>query len=192
MLEALREPIERGSILISRAAYQARLPARFQLVAAMNPCPCGYYGDSERECRCSIERIKTYQKRVSGPLMDRIDLQIVLMRLSKTDQEKLLQQKRSKTKSSQIKAQIERCRQFQRSRAGKTNAQLNQQEILDYCQLQAADRSLLNKAIQQLKLSTRAYFRILKVARTIADFASEERIHRQHLLEAITYRQLDR
>ncbi|MDG2090117.1 MAG: YifB family Mg chelatase-like AAA ATPase [Gammaproteobacteria bacterium] len=192
VLEALREPIERGSILISRAAYQARLPARFQLIAAMNPCPCGYYGDSERECRCTIERIKKYQQRVSGPLLDRIDLQIELARLNKADQEKLLQQKNSKMNSTKIKAQVDNCRQRQLFRSGKTNAHLNQQEILSYCQLENSNRSLLNKAMQQLKLSTRAYFRVLKVARTIADFAGEDRIHRQHLLEAITYRQLDR
>ena len=93
VLEALREPIEKGNILISRAAYQARLPARFQLIAAMNPCPCGYYGDTDRDCRCSIDRIKKYQQRVSGPLLDRIDFQIELGRLSKADQEKLVAQK---------------------------------------------------------------------------------------------------
>ncbi|MBN4075926.1 YifB family Mg chelatase-like AAA ATPase [Gammaproteobacteria bacterium AH-315-E17] len=192
VLEALREPIERGSILISRAAYQARLPARFQLIAAMNPCPCGYYGDPERECSCSMERIKKYQQRVSGPLLDRIDLQIGLGRLTKADQEKLLLQKNNKGNSTKIKIQVEQCRQRQLDRSGKTNTYLNQQEILSYCQLENADRLLLNKAMQQLKLSTRAYFRILKVARTIADFADEDRIHRRHLLEAITYRQFDR
>lgn len=192
VLEALREPIERGSILISRAAYQARLPARFQLIAAMNPCPCGYHGDPERECRCSFDRIKKYQQRVSGPLLDRIDIQIELARLNKDDQEKLLQQKSSKIKSAMIKKQVKKCRQLQLSRSGKTNTELNQHEILSCCQLRSEDRSLLNKAMQQLKLSTRAYFRILKVARTIADFADEDQIQRAHILEAITYRQLDR
>jgi magnesium chelatase family protein len=139
-----------------------------------------------------LDRIKKYQQRVSGPILDRIDLQIELSRLSKTDQEKLLQKKSSKGKGAKIKAQILRCRQRQLSRPGKTNTQLNQQEILAYCQLGNAEKSLLNKAIEKLKLSTRAYFRILKVARTIADFADEDRIHRQHLLEAITYRQNDR
>ena len=126
VLEALREPIERGSILISRAAYQARLPARFQLIAAMNPCPCGYYGDAERDCRCSLERIKKYQQRVSGPLLDRIDLQIELARLNKADQEKLLLQKSSKMKSTKIKTEVKKCRQRQLSRSGKTNTELNQ------------------------------------------------------------------
>lgn len=103
VLEALREPIETGNIMISRAAYQARLPSRFQLIATMNPCPCGYYGDSERECRCTLERIKQYQQRVSGPLLDRIDLQIEVGRLSKADQEKLLLEKVGKGKSVNIK-----------------------------------------------------------------------------------------
>jgi len=103
VLEALREPIEKGNILISRAAYQARLPARFQLIAAMNPCPCGYYGDTDRDCRCSIDRIKKYQQRVSGPLLDRIDFQIELGRLSKADQEKLVAQKTGKENSAKIK-----------------------------------------------------------------------------------------
>ncbi len=192
VLEALREPIERGNILISRAAYQARLPARFQLIAAMNPCPCGYYGDLERECRCTSERIKQYQQRVSGPLLDRIDLQIELGRLGKADQEKLLAQNTGKEKSAKIKKQVLRCRQRQLSRTGKTNAQLNQQEILKYCRLENADKSLLGRAMDQLQLSTRAYFRILKVARTIADFAAEESIQSKHLLEAIAYRQKDR
>jgi len=192
VLEALREPIEKGSILISRAAYQARLPARFQLIAAMNPCPCGYYGDPEHECSCSLERIKKYQQRISGPLLDRIDLQIVLGRLSEAEQEKLLLKKPDDTRSASIKNQIERCRQRQLHRAGKINTQLNQREILSYCQLRDKDATLLNKAMQQLKFSTRAYFRILKVARTIADFAGEDQICRQHLLEAMTYRQMDR
>ena len=192
VLEALREPIETGNIMISRAAYQARLPSRFQLIAAMNPCPCGYYGDSERECRCTLERIKQYQQRVSGPLLDRIDLQIEVGRLSKADQEKLLLEKVGKGKSVNIKKQVERCRQRQLNRVGKTNAQLNQQEIAAYCRLDNADKSLLRKARDQLKFSTRAYFRILKVARTIADFAGEEQIQGKHLLEAIAYRQKGR
>jgi magnesium chelatase family protein len=192
VLEALREPLEKGSILISRAAYQARLPARFQLIAAMNPCPCGYYGDPEHECRCSIERIKKYQQRISGPLLDRIDLQIELGRLSEADQEKLLIKKPDTKKSARLKVNIEHCRQRQFDRSGKINAQLNQQEILDCCQLSTKDAGILNKAMQQLKFSTRAYFRILKVARTIADLAGEEKIQRQHLFEAMTYRQKDR
>jgi len=158
----------------------------------MNPCPCGYYGDPEHECSCSLERIKKYQQRISGPLLDRIDLQIVLGRLSEAEQEKLLLKKPDDTRSASIKNQIERCRQRQLHRAGKINTQLNQREILSYCQLRDKDATLLNKAMQQLKFSTRAYFRILKVARTIADFAGEDQICRQHLLEAMTYRQMDR
>lgn len=189
VLEALREPLERGDILISRAAYQARLPARFQLIAAMNPCPCGYYGDPERECRCTLERIKKYQQRVSGPLLDRIDLQIELGRLAKADRQKLMLKKNIKKISASIKKQVLHCRERQLSRIGKTNAQLNQQEILQYCHLENANKALLGRAMDQFKLSTRAYFRILKVARTIADFAGEEQIKSKHLLEAIAYRQ---
>jgi len=189
VLEALREPLEKGDILISGAAYQAKLPARFQLIAAMNPCPCGYYGDPERECRCTLERIKKYQQRVSGPLLDRIDLQIELGRLAKADRQKLMLKKNSKKTSASIKKQVLHCRERQLSRIGKTNAQLNQQEILQYCHLENANKALLGRVMDQFKLSTRAYFRILKVARTIADFAGEEQIKSKHLLEAIAYRQ---
>lgn len=195
VLDVLREPMESGSIEISRAAYRARLPARFQLIAAMNPCPCGYYGDPFSECRCSPDRIKQYQQRVSGPLLDRIDLQVELGRLGSADRDALLVQKTAASgtgRSSLIRKQVRVCRQRQLDRAGKTNAHLQQQEILRDCSLCKTDKTLLNRAVEQLKLSTRAYFRILKVARTIADFSGEAQIQSQHLLEAIGYRKFDR
>lgn len=195
VLEVLREPMESGCIEISRAAYRARLPARFQLVAAMNPCPCGYHGDPQRDCRCTPERIKQYQQRVSGPLLDRIDLHVELGKLSSSDREQLLIQKQSQDgmdRSTHIRKQVGLCRQRQLQRAGKTNAQLQQQELLRDCNLSKADKVLLSRAMEQLKLSTRAYFRILKVARTIADFCAEDQIQSQHLLEAMAFRKFDR
>ena len=195
VLEVLREPLESGSIEICRAAYRARLPAQFQLVAAMNPCPCGNYGDPQSDCRCTSERIKQYQQRVSGPLLDRFDLHVELGKLSPAEREQLLIQRqdgKGKSRSAHIRKQVELCRQRQLHRADKSNAQLQQQEILRDCNLSKADKALLNKAMEQLHLSTRAYFRILKVARTIADFSAEDQIQSQHLLEAIAYRKFDR
>ncbi|MAM71325.1 MAG: ATP-dependent protease [Gammaproteobacteria bacterium] len=192
VLEVLREPIESGSILISRAAYQTRLPASFQLVAAMNPCPCGYYGDSERDCRCTPDRIRQYQQRISGPLLDRIDIHIDLQRLGKEERKLLLQKKGSNNKSKQLRKQVSLARERQLKRAGKLNAHLNQAEIKRYCRPAAAGRKMLEQAMEQLKLSTRAYFRILKVARSIADLNNAAELENGYLLEAVAYRKFDR
>ncbi len=193
VLEVIREPLELGSILISRASYQVRFPARFQLIAAMNPCPCGYYGDPEGGCCCSVEKIKNYQQRISGPLLDRIDLHVEVPRLEENERKGLLGNTEIHEYSSEaIRSIVMRSHRLQMERANKVNAQLTQSEIKQYCQLQQKDLGLLETAVSRLKLSTRAYFRILKIARTIADLEMAPEILSKHLLEAINYRKFDR
>lgn len=192
VLEVLREPLEAGHIQISRARYQVRLPASFQLVAAMNPCPCGYRGDPQRECRCTPERINQYRQRISGPLLDRIDLQVDVPRLSAEDRHVLLQQQHGgETETRQLRAQVAACRALQQQRNGCSNARLQQHQLQQHCSLRAQDSKLLNEAMQRLNLSARACFRILKIARTIADLAEAESITTTHLLEAVNYRRFD-
>lgn len=192
VLEVMREPMEAGHIQIARAKYQVRLPANFQLLAAMNPCPCGYYGDAEQACRCTQEKVKQYQQRISGPMFDRIDMQIEVARLSADDKTQLLQKRAGKTTSSQqMREQVIECRATQMERSGMINARLEQKEIQQFCVLADADKALLDEAMSRLRLSTRAYFRILRIARTIADLAAVENIARPHLLEAINYRRFD-
>ncbi len=192
VLEVMREPMEAGYIQIARAKYQIRLPACFQMLAAYNPCPCGYYGDSERSCRCTPEKIKQYQQRISGPLLDRIDMQVEVPRLSEADKAQLLE-KRGATLhcSTYMRGQVVSCRNTQLERCGTLNARLLQHEIQDFCVLTAKDLSLLNDAMKRLRLSTRAFFRILKIARTIADLAQAENIATSHVIEAINYRRFD-
>ncbi len=189
VLEVLREPLESGYISISRANYQVRLPARFQLIAAMNPCPCGYLGDPDRQCRCSPEKIGRYQSRVSGPLLDRIDLHVQVSRLNDHERSHLMSSKTSSLENSDsMRERVTRARQRQLGRAGKTNATLAHSEILNHCRLSAQDEDYLKQAMQQLKLSTRAFFRILRMSRTIADLDDTADIQKQHLLEAIAFR----
>ncbi|KAA6187334.1 YifB family Mg chelatase-like AAA ATPase [Thiohalocapsa marina] len=189
VLEVLREPLESGQILISRAARQAEFPARFQLVAAMNPCPCGYLGDEGGRCRCTAEQVARYRARISGPLLDRIDLQVEVPRLAP---ERLTERGGTGETSATVQARVERARRHQQRRANRPNAALTAPEIERDCGLDDAGRALMVRALQQLGLSARAYHRILKVARTIADLADEERIGAAHLGEAIGYRRLDR
>jgi magnesium chelatase family protein len=188
VLEVLREPLESGRITISRAARQADFPARFQLVAAMNPCPCGYLGDAERHCACTPEQVRRYRARVSGPLLDRVDLHIEVPRLA----HQLLRGASTEETSAVVRERIKTARQRQLQRAGKANTALTNREIERYCALQDPDYRLLEKAMERLGLSPRAYHRILKVARTIADLAGSEAIQTLHLSEAISYRALDR
>ncbi len=190
VLEVLREPIESGHITISRAARQAEFPARFQLIAAMNPCPCGYLGHSSGRCRCTPDQIRRYRGKLSGPLLDRIDMHVEvpalpLRQLSQTPAEK------SET-STQVRARVEAARQLQLKRSGKANARLGNREIDKTCALNTADGKLLEQAIERLGLSARAYHRVLKLARTIADLDSAEQIATSHLTEAINFRRLDR
>ena len=188
VLEVLREPLESGRITISRAACQADFPARFQLVAAMNPCPCGYLGDAERRCACGQEQVRRYRARISGPLIDRIDLHIEVPRLA----HRVLRGDAPEESSATVRARVCAARDRQLHRASKANSALGTREIERYCTLSENDHRLLEHALERLGLSPRAYHRILKVARTIADMASSENIKTPHLTEAISYRALDR
>jgi magnesium chelatase family protein len=184
VLEVLREPLESGHITISRAANQARFPADFQLIAAMNPCPCGYLGDER--CNCSREQVARYRAKISGPLMDRIDLHIEVPNLPKEQR----QDTSPRETSEAVRQRVMAARHMQIQRAGKSNSALSSAEVEKFCQLSQQDAALLDAAIERLKLSARAWHRILKVTRTIADLAAQEQIQTTHLTEAIGYRRL--
>jgi magnesium chelatase family protein len=189
VLEVLREPLESGEIHIARANHQARFPASFQLIAAMNPCPCGFAGDLEKNCRCSPDQIRRYKDKISGPLLDRIDMHVAVNRLPGH----VLINPSAKQESSQaVKARVSTARAQQLDRQGVFNASLTSRHLEQYCQLGQAQAQLLEAACKQLQLSPRAYHRILKVARTIADLDHSARISCRHLQEAINYRQLDK
>ena len=184
VLEVLREPLESGHITISRAARQADFPARFQLIAAMNPCPCGYLGHASGKCRCSPDQVSRYQERISGPLLDRIDMQIQVGALAHED---LLKQADGEP-SSAITSRVEQAFATQLQRQGKGNNALSTTEIDTHCQPDAAAEQLLRTAMIRLNWSARAYHRVLKVARTIADLAGAASIGPNHVAEAIQYR----
>lgn len=184
VLEVLREPLESGQITISRAARQSDFPARFQLVAAMNPCPCGYLGHSSNKCRCTPDAIARYQGKISGPLLDRIDLQIQVGALP---HDELLKQADGEP-SSAITARVERAFDRQLKRQGKGNHALSTAEIDMHCQPDPTAEQLLRTAMIKLNWSARAYHRVLKVARTIADLTGSDAIAQGHVAEAIQYR----
>jgi magnesium chelatase family protein len=184
VLEVLREPLETGRITISRAARQADFPARFQLIAAMNPCPCGYLGHPTQACRDTPDQIARYRARISGPLLDRIDIQISVPALT---QDELMTASAGES-SAAIRARVEAARARQLARQGKPNAALGTQEIDHFCKLDTAGENLLKQAITRLNLSARAYHRVLKLARSVADLAGSEAIAPAHLAEAIQYR----
>jgi magnesium chelatase family protein len=188
-LEGLRQPLESGVVGIARAAAHCEFPARFQLVAAMNPCPCGWAGDSSGRCHCSEEFVQRYRARLSGPLLDRIDLQVQVPRMSPL--ELRVDAPRGEATAA-VRARVLAARERQLARAGKTNAQLGQAETERDCRLGEAEQAMLEKAMATLMLSARATQRILRVARTIADLEGAGDIGSAHLGEAIGYRQLDR
>jgi magnesium chelatase family protein len=188
VLEVLREPMESGRITISRAARRADFKAQFQLVAAMNPCPCGYLGHFNGKCRCTPDQVARYRAKISGPLLDRIDIQI---EVPAVPQEDLLKQTNGES-SAIIKIRVEAARQRQLARQGKPNAQLSVTEIDAFCAPDLQSETLLRQAITRLNLSARAYHRILKVARTIADLEGSEAIQIAHIAEAIQYRRMDK
>ena len=188
VLEVLREPLESGCITISRAARQAEFPARFQLIAAMNPCPCGYLGHSNGRCHCSAEQIQRYRARISGPLMDRIDMHLQVPHVPLEQ----LQQTQAGESSREVRQRVLRSHQLQQTRQGCSNAHLKHRQIHEFCAISEQNRQFLHQAINKLGLSARAYHRILKLARTIADLTDSELIHSNHINEAITYRRLDR
>lgn len=188
-LEVLREPLESGTVTIARAARSAEFPARFQLVAAMNPCPCGWAGDPSGRCRCSPDMILNYRARISGPLMDRIDLHVEVPRLPPAE----LRPDAVPGESSEVvRERVVAARERQAARAGKANAHLSQSETNTVCRLSDADFALLERAIDTLHLSARSMHRIMRVARTIADLAGSPHILTVHLSEAIGYRRVDR
>lgn len=185
VLEVLREPMESGHIAISRALRCETFPARFQLVAAMNPCPCGYAGDESGKCHCSADLVDRYRSRISGPLLDRIDLHIEVSR----PRSFLIQHEGPAPESSQqVRERVLAARAIQHQRAGKTNAQLDGSALKLFCHLSTSDRKLLLKASERHALSPRACIRIMKVARTLADLDAEPSIGTAHVAEAISYR----
>jgi magnesium chelatase family protein len=188
VLEVLREPIESGKITISRAANQAEFPARFQLIAAMNPCPCGYLGESR--CHCTEDQVRRYRAKVSGPLMDRIDMLVEVPPVAHSTLRPAPENEKEEDNATVCK-RVLRARKRQMERAGKPNTMLENKELDAYCILSESNYQLLEHAISRFGLSARAYHRILKVARTIADLANSDQIQTAHLSEAIGYRRLD-
>jgi magnesium chelatase family protein len=188
VLEAMREPLEEGRVVISRASGTMTFPASFMLVAAMNPCACGFYGDSKRECRCSPSMIQRYRNKISGPLLDRIDIHIEVPAVKYKE----MAGEATGEPSEKIRARVESARAIQRQRFGHANARMSPKEIKAHCRLDDECQELLKMAMTELNLSARAYDRILKVARTIADLEAAERIQPPHISEAIQYRSLDR
>src|SRR5947207_3745280 len=188
VLEVMRQPLEDKVVTISRAQGTITYPANFMLVAAMNPCPCGFYNDPIKECTCSASTIARYQKRISGPLLDRIDIHVEVPRV---DYEKLAD-KRQVENSATIRARVQEARDRQLQRFSGTmltcNAEMGSAEVREFCNFDASGEKLLKSATQQLHLSARAYHRVLKLARTIADLASNEMIMANHIAEAIQYR----
>ncbi len=191
-LEVMRQPLEDGKVVISRAAGTMTFPAQFMLVAAMNPCKCGYFGDPKRECRCSPREVENYRQRISGPLLDRIDIHVEAPAVEYRD----LSSEVKAEPSSAIRERVEAARAVQVRRFGngrtRSNARMSPSAMKTHCRLDAEGQELLRMAMTELQLSARAYDRILKVSRTIADLAAAESIAAEHVGEAIQYRTLDR
>ncbi len=190
VLEVLREPLESGSILISRAARQAEFPARFQLITAMNPCPCGHLNNPKGRCQCTQEQIKRYRTRLSGPFLDRIDMHIEVpaVPITTLTAGAVATEESSATVLKRVNAAVQK----QRARSSQLNIHLSNPEIQKYCALNASAQTFFNHAIERLNLSGRSYHRILRVARTIADLADEQTVDIAHLAEALSFRRMEK
>ena len=184
VLEVLREPLESGRITISRAANQADFPARFQLIAAMNPCPCGWHGHPSGKCHCTSEAVQRYQDRLSGPLLDRIDMQIEVAAMAPD----AMSAQADGESTAAIAARVAQAHALQLARQGKVNSRLSTREIDRYCELDDAGERTLRAAMAMMNWSARAYHRVLKVARTIADITQSPTITSENMAEAIGYR----
>ncbi|MFP4019060.1 MAG: YifB family Mg chelatase-like AAA ATPase, partial [Bacteroidales bacterium] len=193
VLEVMRQPLEDRVITISRAKFTVEYPANFMLVSSMNPCPCGYYNHPDKDCVCSPGNIQRYMNKISGPLLDRIDIHIEVVPVSYDE----LSDTKPSESSATIRQRVMKARELQGNRykdyeAIYSNSQMSSRMIREYCQIDMAGKNLIKKAMENLGLSARAYDRILKVSRTIADLESSESIQAHHLAEAIQYRSLDR
>jgi magnesium chelatase family protein len=190
LLEALRQPLEAGQVNVSRVKNTVSFPAKFSLIAAMNPCPCGYFGDSEKECRCTANEIFRYQKKISGPLLDRIDIQIEVPRVKIED----LRDKRQGDKSEEVRNRVAKTREIQRGRLSKiapqirTNAEMSSRQAEQFVKFDAGAENFLKNVLEKSFVSARGYYRILKIARTIADLEEKELVGAEHLAEAFQYR----
>jgi len=189
LLESLRQPLEDGTITVSRASTSLTFPAKFILIAAMNPCPCGKLGDAHESCSCSPSQVSKYQRKISGPLLDRIDLHLEVPRLTYDK----LSSKKVAESSNLIKSRVQKARAIQKKRFVQdkgimTNSEMDLRQIKEYCQIDLTSQSLLRNAMNQLHLSARSYYRLLKIARTIADLAGQKEIDSIHVAEAIQYR----
>jgi magnesium chelatase family protein len=184
-LEMLREPMESGEITLSRARHKTTYPARFQLVAAMNPCPCGFTGDLEKTCRCTPDQLQRYQQRISGPLLDRIDLHIPVYRIPA---KLLLTPSSNFEASAAVRARVIAGRAIQLKRQGVANAQLPHRDITRLCELKTSQNTYIETAMSKMNLSARAVHRSLRVARTIADLQGKKKVSNDHINEALAYR----
>ena len=191
-LESLRQPLEDGVITVTRAGGAVEYPANFMLCASMNPCPCGNYGSTEKVCTCTPAQIHKYRAKISGPLLDRIDIQVEVDSIKYDD----LVDSSAEESSAQVKKRVEGAREIQRERFGKdgifSNSNMGEREMRKYCKLNSECEEILKVSFNALKLSARARSRIIKVARTIADLAWEENIRPEHILEAVSYRKYDK